>query len=190
MTTFDLWPLPLGGGAWGAGTNMWHPKTLAIYDSLSAPLATQLITLWKHISGGRGRRGALILDRCRAFDLFASVDAHLWFKPRIVKCAKVTLSSSVDLDKSSPTTPTWPGTWIIKGTVHCELLRPIEPQHTWERGEVKWYVAAGWACCVHLKCKKWSNGPADPFSDPDYGSGLASRRCRSTFGANLKFYKF
>jgi hypothetical protein len=22
--------------------------------------------------------GALILDRCRAFDLFASVDAHLW----------------------------------------------------------------------------------------------------------------
>ncbi len=31
-----------------------------------------------HTSGGRGRGGgALILDRCRAFDLFASVDAHL-----------------------------------------------------------------------------------------------------------------
>ncbi len=23
MTTFDLWPIPLGWGAWGAGTNMW-----------------------------------------------------------------------------------------------------------------------------------------------------------------------
>jgi hypothetical protein len=22
MTTFDLWPLPWGGGAWGAGTNV------------------------------------------------------------------------------------------------------------------------------------------------------------------------
>ncbi len=28
-----------------------------------------------HLGGGRG--GPLILDRCRAFDLFASVDAHL-----------------------------------------------------------------------------------------------------------------
>ncbi len=79
MTTFDLWPLPLGGGAWGAETNMWHPKTLASYESLSAPLSAQIITLWKHISGGRGRGGALILDRCRAFDLFASVDAHLCY---------------------------------------------------------------------------------------------------------------
>jgi hypothetical protein len=78
-------------------------------------------------------------------------------RPRIVKRAKVTLSSSVDLDKSSPTTPTWPGTWIIKGTVHWELLCPTESWHTWERGEVKWYVAAGWACCIHLKCKKRSN---------------------------------
>jgi hypothetical protein len=80
MTTFDLWPLPLGGGAWGAGTNMWHPKTLASYELLPAPLATQIPTLWKHISGGRGRGGALILDRCRAFDLFASVDAHLFLQ--------------------------------------------------------------------------------------------------------------
>ncbi len=28
-------------------------------------------------SGGRGRGEALLLDQCRAFDLFASVDAHL-----------------------------------------------------------------------------------------------------------------
>ncbi len=41
------------------------------------PLATQVPTLWKDISGGRGRGGALILDRSRAFELFASVDAHL-----------------------------------------------------------------------------------------------------------------
>jgi hypothetical protein len=43
-----------------------------------APLATQIPTLWVHTSGGRGRGGPLILDRCQAFDLFASVDAHLW----------------------------------------------------------------------------------------------------------------
>ncbi len=77
MTTFDLWPLPLGGGAWCAGTNIWHPETPASYESLPAPLATQIPTFWIHKSGGRGRGGALILDRCRAFDLFASVDAHL-----------------------------------------------------------------------------------------------------------------
>jgi hypothetical protein len=77
MTTFDLWPRPLGGGAWGAGTNIWHPETPASYESLPATLATQIPTLWILTSGGRGRGGALILDRCRAFDLFASVDAHL-----------------------------------------------------------------------------------------------------------------
>ncbi len=78
MTTFDLWPIPFGWGAWGAGTNMWHPETPASYESLPAPLATQIPTLWIHTSGGRGRGGALILDQYRAFDLFASVDAHLW----------------------------------------------------------------------------------------------------------------
>ncbi len=78
MTTFDLWPIPLGGGAWGAGTNMWHPETPASYESLPDPLATQIPTLWIHTSVGRGRGGALILDRWRAFDLCASVDAHLW----------------------------------------------------------------------------------------------------------------
>jgi hypothetical protein len=66
----DFRPLTytLGGGAWGA----------ASYESLPAPLATQIPTLRIHISGGGcGGGGALILDRCRAFDLFASVDAHL-----------------------------------------------------------------------------------------------------------------
>jgi hypothetical protein len=57
MTTFDLWPRPLGGGAWGAGTNMWHPETPASYESLPAPLATQISTLWIHSSRGRGRGG-------------------------------------------------------------------------------------------------------------------------------------
>ncbi len=67
----------LGGRAWCAGTNMWHLETPASYESLPAPLATQIPTLWMHKFGGVGGGGALILDRCRAFDLFASVDAHL-----------------------------------------------------------------------------------------------------------------
>ncbi len=80
MTTFDLWPW--GGGAWGAGANMWHPETPASYESVPDPLATQIPTLWILTSGGGWGGGAgflaLILDWCRAFDLFASVDAHLW----------------------------------------------------------------------------------------------------------------
>jgi hypothetical protein len=73
MTTFDLCPLPLGGGAWVTGTKMWQ---LAM---------NRFLPLWPHrfppfgyiYLGGGGVGGALILDRCRAFDLFASVDAHL-----------------------------------------------------------------------------------------------------------------
>ncbi len=34
-------------------------------------------TSFFYSAGGRGRGGALILGRSRAFDLFASVDAHL-----------------------------------------------------------------------------------------------------------------
>ncbi len=59
MTTFDHFflPIPLGGGAWGAGTNMWHPDTPASYESLPSPLAKQIPTLCIHTSGGRGRGG-------------------------------------------------------------------------------------------------------------------------------------
>jgi hypothetical protein len=56
---------------------MWHPESPASYESLPAPLATQIPTLWIHTSRGGGA-GGCSEDRCRAFDLFASVDAHLW----------------------------------------------------------------------------------------------------------------
>ncbi len=53
--------------------------TPASYESLPAPSGhTDSHTLDKYIRGGEEGR-ALILDRCRAFDLFASVNAHLWF---------------------------------------------------------------------------------------------------------------
>ncbi len=81
MTTFDHWPRPFGWGAWGAGTNMWHPETPASYESLPAPLAADSHTLDTYICGERARGAALILDRCRAYDLFASVDAHLCIWP-------------------------------------------------------------------------------------------------------------
>ncbi len=77
MTTFNLLPLSWGGGgAWGVVTNMWHLETPASYESLPAPFGHTDPTLWIHTYGGGGQGGALILDRCRAFDLFASVDAH------------------------------------------------------------------------------------------------------------------
>jgi hypothetical protein len=49
---------------------------LAMYRLL--PLLDTQIPLFGYINlGGGGVGGALILDRCRAFNLFASVDAHL-----------------------------------------------------------------------------------------------------------------
>ncbi len=76
----DFRPLTytLGGRGMGCRDKYVTYWTPASYESLPAPLATQIPTLWIHKSGGWGR-GALILDRCRAFDLFASVDAHLCF---------------------------------------------------------------------------------------------------------------
>ncbi len=57
----DFRPLThtLGGRAWGAGTNMWHPETLASYESLPAPLATQIPILWIHTSGRGGGGGGV-----------------------------------------------------------------------------------------------------------------------------------
>jgi hypothetical protein len=83
-TAYALWLTASGGrGAEGHGVqgqicDILRPQlAMNSYESLPAPLATQIPTLCIHTSGGRGRRGALILDRCLAFDLFASVDAHL-----------------------------------------------------------------------------------------------------------------
>ncbi len=100
ILTFDLYPC--GGGAWGAGTNMWHPETPASYESLPAPLATQIPTLWIHSSVGWGRGGALILDRCRASDLFASVDAHLCLSDDQMLTAAMT-ARSADVKTASST---------------------------------------------------------------------------------------
>ncbi len=77
MTAFDLWPIP-----WGEG----HGVQGQICDILRPQLAmnascpsghTDSHTLDTYIWGGGGGGGALILYRCRAFDLLASVDAHL-----------------------------------------------------------------------------------------------------------------
>jgi hypothetical protein len=75
LTNFDLWPLP-----WGEG----HGVQGQICDILRPQLAmNRFLPLWPHRFPhfgciNLGGWGALILDRCRAFDLFASVDAHLW----------------------------------------------------------------------------------------------------------------
>ncbi len=61
-----------------------------ICDILRPQLAMNcFLALWpyryphfEYIILGGGGWGALILDRCRAFDLFASVDAHLWWPAR------------------------------------------------------------------------------------------------------------
>ncbi len=58
--TDDFRPLTYtlgGGGAWGAGTNS-DIITQASYESLPAPMATQIPTLWMHTSGGGGGGGS------------------------------------------------------------------------------------------------------------------------------------
>ncbi len=76
LSTFDLYP-------WGEGHEVQGQKC----DILRSQLAmNRFLPHWPHrfphfgyiYLGGSGRGGALILGRCRAFDLFASVDAHLW----------------------------------------------------------------------------------------------------------------
>ncbi len=75
LSTFDLYP-------WGEG----HGVQGQICDILRPQLAmNRFLPLWSHRFPhfvyinlrGEGVGGALILDRCRAFDLFASVDVHL-----------------------------------------------------------------------------------------------------------------
>ncbi len=66
-------PIPGEGGAHGVQGQIGDILTPASYESLSAPSGhTDSHTLDTYIWGG-----ALVLDRCRAFDLFANVDAHL-----------------------------------------------------------------------------------------------------------------
>jgi hypothetical protein len=75
--TDDFRPMTftLGGGGHGVQGQICDILTQASYESL--PVGhTDSHTLDTYI-WGRGRGWALILDQCRAFDLFASVDAHL-----------------------------------------------------------------------------------------------------------------
>ncbi len=66
-----------GGGGHGVQGQICDILTPASYKSLPAPSGhTDSHTLDTCICGGGGG-GALILNRCRAFDLFESVDAHL-----------------------------------------------------------------------------------------------------------------
>ncbi len=75
LSTFDLYP-------WGEG----HGVQGQICDILRSQLPmNRFLPYWTHrfphfgyiYLGGGGVGRALILGRCRAFDLFASVDAHL-----------------------------------------------------------------------------------------------------------------
>ncbi len=58
----------------GVQGQICHNLTPASYESLPAPSGHR----FPHFGYIHWVGGALILDRCRAFDLFASVDAHLW----------------------------------------------------------------------------------------------------------------
>ncbi len=71
----DFQPYP-GGGGHGVQGQICHILTPASYESLPVPSGHRFPHFDTYIWGGGGR-GAMILDRCRAFDLFASVDAHL-----------------------------------------------------------------------------------------------------------------
>ncbi len=80
MTTFNLDLYPGGEGHVVQG-QICDNLTPDSYESLPAPSGhTDSHTLDSYIwARGLGDGGALILHRCRAFDLFASVDAHLCY---------------------------------------------------------------------------------------------------------------
>jgi hypothetical protein len=77
----DFRPLTstLGEGGHGVQGQICHILTPVSYSSLPAPSGHRFPHFgYIHLKGRGGGGGALILDRCRAFNLFASVDAHLW----------------------------------------------------------------------------------------------------------------
>ncbi len=76
LSTFDLYPWGEGNGAQGQICDILRPQ-LAMNRFL--PLWLHRFPHFVYIHLGGGAWGALILDRSRAFDLFASVDAHLWY---------------------------------------------------------------------------------------------------------------
>ncbi len=79
--TFYLWPSlsTWGGGGHGVQGQIFDILTPASYESLPASSGhTDSHTLDTYIWLVAGGGGALILDRCRAFDLFASIDAYPW----------------------------------------------------------------------------------------------------------------
>ncbi len=76
LSTFDLYPGGEGHRVQGQICDILRSQ-LSMNRFLPL-LATDSHTLYTYIWGGGGcLRRALKLDRCRAFDLFASVDAHL-----------------------------------------------------------------------------------------------------------------
>ncbi len=105
----------LGGGVWGAGTNMWHPEAQASYESLPAPLATQIPTLLIHKSGGgagsdiRSISSIRPICKCRCPPLLIRIlkleehqyNEKAWYHEYIVQAWHTNLRSGrgvVDLD--------------------------------------------------------------------------------------------
>ncbi len=76
MTTFDLWLFDLGGGAWGAGTNMWHPDTPASYESLPAPFWPHRFPHFGYIHLGGGGVGIQPICKCRCPPLLPALPSR------------------------------------------------------------------------------------------------------------------
>ncbi len=86
LSIFDLYPRGEGHGVQGQMCDILRPQ-LAMNRFL--PLWPHRFPHFGYIHLRRGGGGALILDRCRAFDLFASVNAHLWLchYDRLLSCS-------------------------------------------------------------------------------------------------------
>ncbi len=91
LSTFDLYP---GGEGHGMQGQICDILTPASYESLPAPSGhTDSHILDTYIWGGGGLLSEIV-DRCRAFDLFASVDAHLWIQRSALQATQDVCSCS------------------------------------------------------------------------------------------------
>jgi hypothetical protein len=89
LSSIDLYPGGEGHGVQGQICDILRPQ-LAMNFFL--PLWPHKFPHFKYIHlGGAGGGGALILDQCPAFDLFASVDAHLWLHPTELRLLPIEL---------------------------------------------------------------------------------------------------
>ncbi len=163
MTIFDLWTIPGGGGAWGAGTNMWHSETPASYESLwfaSCPSSHTDSHTLDTLIWGEGAWGG------------SDIRSMSCIRPKC-KCRCPPLSqrkpSNKDSNSPVPKSPTRTGLICVKITSRLS--------HAWVPLSCsKWFMLFSWDSFIKIKEKLarppvYYTGSNEPIVIPPNSNG-------------------